>query len=143
VSLEERFPLFPLRLLMRTRKHFVLAVIAASSEARKTTAWAIFAGISPAPGSNPALKKTNLALRSASVNPSLPRRGIIIGALVHSRAESEITRGSKLLCHDRLATDRMRTSGRQHPVQHCHADGSLGLLSGKAACPQPWPISDS
>ena len=32
---------------------------------------------------------------------------------------------------------REKTSGLQHPVQHSHADGSLGLLAGKAARSQP------
>ena len=43
----------------------------------------------------------------------------------------------KLLCDDRLATDGIRASGRQHPVQHRHADGSLGLLGREAAGSQP------
>ncbi len=43
----------------------------------------------------------------------------------------------RLLCNDRLATDGIRAPGRQHPVQHRHADGSLGLLGGEAAGPQP------
>src|SRR5277367_2690278 len=59
-------------------------------------------------------------------------------ALVHFRTEGEITPNPKLLCDDRLATDGIRASGRQHPVQHRHADGSLGLLSRKAAGSQPW-----
>jgi hypothetical protein len=33
---------------------------------------------------------------------------------------------------DLLATDEIRTPGRQHPVQHSHADGSLSLLGGEA-----------
>jgi len=39
----------------------------------------------------------------------------------------------KPLRDDRLATDRIRASGRQHPVQHRHADGSLSLLGREAA----------
>ena len=37
-----------------------------------------------------------------------------------------------ILCDDRLATDAIRSSGRQQPVQHSHVDGSLGLLAGMA-----------
>ena len=59
-------------------------------------------------------------------------------ALVHFQTEGEITPNPKLLCDDRVATDGIRASGRQHPIQHRHADGSLGLLSGKAAGSQPW-----
>jgi hypothetical protein len=43
-----------------------------------------------------------------------------------------------LLSDDRLTTDRIRASGYQHPVQHRHADGRLGLLGRKAASTQPW-----
>ena len=39
----------------------------------------------------------------------------------------------RLLCDAPLNADRFRVSGRQHPVQHRHADGSLGLLGRKAA----------
>ncbi len=39
----------------------------------------------------------------------------------------------KLLRDDRLATDGIRAPGRQHPVQHRHADGSLSLLGREAA----------
>src|SRR5277367_4639579 len=76
---------------------------------------------------------------STSSNPATPlywRRCKM--ALVHFRTEGEITPNPKLLCDDRLATDGIRASGRQHPVQHRHADGSLGLLSRKAAGSQPW-----
>src|SRR3954451_8853315 len=38
-----------------------------------------------------------------------------------------------LLSDDRLATDGIWASSRQHPVQHRHADGRLGLLSRKTA----------
>jgi hypothetical protein len=48
-----------------------------------------------------------------------------------------MTPNPKLLHDDRLATDGIRASGRQHPVQHSHADGSLGLLAGEAAGSQP------
>jgi hypothetical protein len=44
-----------------------------------------------------------------------------------------MTPNPKLLCDDRLATDGIRAPGRQHLVQHGHADGSLGLLASKAA----------
>ena len=43
-----------------------------------------------------------------------------------------------LLCDDRLATDGIGASDRQHPVQDRHADGSLGLLGSDAAGPQTW-----
>ena len=45
----------------------------------------------------------------------------------------------KPLCGDLLATDGFRASGRQHPVQDRHADGSLGLLRSEAARPRPMP----
>jgi hypothetical protein len=54
-------------------------------------------------------------------------------ALVHFPTEGEITPNPRPLCDDRMATDGIRASGRQHPVQDRHADGSLGLLSRKAA----------
>ena len=41
------------------------------------------------------------------------------------------------LSDDRLAPDGLRASGRQHPVQHRHADRSRGLLGRKAAGSQP------
>ena len=44
----------------------------------------------------------------------------------------------KLLCYGRLATDGVRASGRQHPVQRRHADGSFGLLSHDPTGVQPW-----
>jgi len=53
------------------------------------------------------------------------------------RLEVEIAPNPRLLCDDRLAADGVWASGRQHPVQHRHADGSLGLLGGEAAGPQP------
>ncbi len=59
-------------------------------------------------------------------------------ALVRFQTEGEISPNPKLLCDDRLATDRIRAAGRQHPVQHRHADRSLVLLSRKAAGSQPW-----
>ena len=43
-----------------------------------------------------------------------------------------------LLCDDRLATDGIGASDRQHPVQDRHADDSLGLLGSEAAGPQTW-----
>jgi hypothetical protein len=51
--------------------------------------------------------------------------------------QGELIPSPKLLCADRLATDGIRASGRQHPVQHSHADGSLGLLASEAAGLQP------
>jgi len=42
----------------------------------------------------------------------------------------------KLLRDDRLAMDAIRAPGRQHPVQHRHADGSLSLLSREATSSQ-------
>ena len=53
------------------------------------------------------------------------------------RLAVEIAPNPRLLCDDRLATNEVWASGRQHPVQHRHADGSLGLLGGEAAGPQP------
>ena len=47
--------------------------------------------------------------------------------------QGEMAPSPKLLRDDRLATDEIRAPGRQHPVQHRHADGSLGLLGGEAA----------
>jgi hypothetical protein len=47
--------------------------------------------------------------------------------------QGEMTPNPKLLCDDRLATDGIWASGRQYPVQHRDADGSLGLLASKAA----------
>ncbi len=49
------------------------------------------------------------------------------------RLEVEIAPNPRLLCDDRLATDGIWASRRQHPVQHCPADGSFGLLGGEAA----------
>ena len=45
----------------------------------------------------------------------------------------EMAANPKLLRDDRLATDGIRASGRQYPVQHRHADGSLSLLGREAA----------
>jgi hypothetical protein len=59
-------------------------------------------------------------------------------ALVHFQTEGELTPSPRLLCDDRLTTDGVRASGHQHPIQHRHADGSLSLLSRKAAGSQPW-----
>jgi len=56
-------------------------------------------------------------------------------ALVHFPTEGEIAPDPGLLCDDRMVTDGIRASGRQHPIQYHHADGSLGLLSRKAAGP--------
>jgi hypothetical protein len=59
-------------------------------------------------------------------------------ALVHSTDEERDGPRTNLLCDDRLATDGIGASGRQHPVQDRHADGSLGLLGSEAAGPQTW-----
>jgi hypothetical protein len=40
------------------------------------------------------------------------------------------------LCDDPLATDRVRASGRQHPIQDRHAASSLGLPDRETACAQ-------
>jgi len=55
--------------------------------------------------------------------------------------QGEMAARPKLLRDDRLATDRIRAPGRQHPVQHRHADGSLSLLGREAAGSQTRPIS--
>ena len=47
--------------------------------------------------------------------------------------QGEMALHPKLLHDDRLATDGIRAPGRQHPVQHRHADGSLSLLGREAA----------
>ena len=49
------------------------------------------------------------------------------------RTRGEMTLNPELLRDDRLATNGVRMPGRQHPVQHRHADGSLGPLGGEAA----------
>jgi hypothetical protein len=59
------------------------------------------------------------------------------GALVHLAAGGRDGPSPGPLCDDALATDRVRASSRQHPVQHRHADGSLGLLGGEATGSQP------
>jgi hypothetical protein len=64
--------------------------------------------------------------------------GAVDGAMVHFQTKGEITPNLKLLCDDRRAADGIRGSGRPHPIQHRHADGSLDLLSRKAAGSQPW-----
>ena len=58
--------------------------------------------------------------------------GYSAAALVHFLKEGEMTPDPDLLFDDGLAADGGRASGRQHPVQHRHADGSLGLLGGEA-----------
>jgi len=52
--------------------------------------------------------------------------------------KGEMAHNPELLCTNRRATDGIRASGRQHPVQHRHANARLGLLGGKAAGSQPW-----
>src|SRR3954462_2819883 len=54
-------------------------------------------------------------------------------ALVHFQTDGEMAPNPTLLSDDRLATDGIWASSRQHPVQHRHADGRLGLLSRKTA----------
>ena len=61
----------------------------------------------------------------------------ILVALVHLAAGGRDSPSTELLCDEPLNADRFRASSRQHPVQHRHADGSLGLLGGEAAGPQP------
>jgi hypothetical protein len=46
---------------------------------------------------------------------------------VHFQTEGEITPNSKLLCGDRLATDGIRASGRQHPIERIGI-GRIGFL---------------
>jgi hypothetical protein len=41
------------------------------------------------------------------------------------------------LCDDAHPADRVRASGRQHPVQHRDANGCLCLLSVETTCSQP------
>jgi hypothetical protein len=65
---------------------------------------------------------------------NIPTNGV--GALRDRRRD---TPNPSSLCNDRLATDGIRASSQQHPVQHRHADGSLGLLGSKAASSQPRP----
>ena len=57
-------------------------------------------------------------------------------ALVHLPHGGQDGPNPKPLCDVPVAADRVRASGRQHPVQHRHADGCLGLLSREAACAQ-------
>src|SRR4051812_16467069 len=57
--------------------------------------------------------------------------------LQHFQTDGEMAPNPNLLSDDRLATDGIRASGRQHPVQHRHPDGSFGLLSPEAAGAQP------
>ena len=49
------------------------------------------------------------------------------------QTRGEMAPEPRLLRDDRPATDGVRAPGRQHPVQHRHADGSLGPLGGEAA----------
>jgi hypothetical protein len=55
------------------------------------------------------------------------------GALVDFAGSGRNDSNAKRLGDDRLATDGIWAPGRQHPVQHSHADGSLSLLSSEAA----------
>src|ERR1700759_348246 len=54
------------------------------------------------------------------------------------QTKSEVGPKPNLLCDDRLATDGIGASDRQHPVQDRHADDSLVLLGSEAAGPQTW-----
>ena len=65
--------------------------------------------------------------------PSEVEQQVADGALVQFQAEAEMAPNPKLLRVDWLVTDRIRTSGLQHPVQHRHPDDSLSLLGRKAA----------
>jgi hypothetical protein len=59
-------------------------------------------------------------------------------ALVHLAGPGrDYSQCHKLLCDDRSATDAVRASDRQYPVQSRYADSSLGLLASKAAGSQP------
>ena len=58
-------------------------------------------------------------------------------ALVQFQTGGKVAPNPKLLRNDLLAADRIRTSRRQHPTQHRHADGSFGLLGNEAAGAQP------
>ena len=49
------------------------------------------------------------------------------------QVQGEMALNPKLLKDDRLATDGIRALGRQHPVQHRHANGSLSPLGREAA----------
>ena len=49
------------------------------------------------------------------------------------QTRGEMAPEPRLLRDDRPATDGVRAPGRQPPVQHRHADGSLGPLGGEAA----------
>jgi len=78
-----------------------------------------------------------LALSCAALTGVVPREKVFEGRWCTRRLEVEIAPNPQLLCDDRLATDGIWASSRQHPVQHRHADGSLGLLGGEAAGSQP------
>jgi len=56
-----------------------------------------------------------------------------VGRWCTRQIQGEMALHPKLLRDDRLATDGVRPPGRQHPVQHRHADGSLSLLGREAA----------
>jgi len=63
---------------------------------------------------------------------------LALGSSVYGRwctrqIQGEMAPNPKLLHDDRLATDGIRAPGRQHPVQHRHADGSLSPLGREAA----------
>ncbi len=63
----------------------------------------------------------------------LPAQQLCAGALVHLAGAGRDDPNPKRLGNDQLATNGIWASGRQHSVQNCHANGSLGLLGGEAA----------
>jgi len=65
--------------------------------------------------------------------PWLRRSGDAGGRWCTRQIQGEMAPNPKLLHDDRLATDGIRAPGRQHPVQHRHADGSLSPLGREAA----------
>jgi len=60
-------------------------------------------------------------------------------ALARLAVQGEVAPNPELQCDDRSATDGIRASRRQHPIQHRDADGRLGLLGGETAGAQPRP----
>jgi hypothetical protein len=60
-------------------------------------------------------------------------------ALVHSAGRRRDDPNPKLLCDDRVATDGIWASGRQHSVQDRDANRSLTSLPSEAAGAQPRP----
>jgi hypothetical protein len=77
--------------------------------------------------------------RLARADSLYRHRPRLIRIQVHSTAPGRDDPNSKLQCDDRLATDGIRASGRQHSVQDRHANRSLTLLGSEAAGAQPRP----